>query len=96
MKIKIEVTQKHIDNGKSEDCYSCPIALAVSEHLHEYVEAHVMHGSVSFLPITGRDTVTKLPFEVRDFINEFDEGGEVEPFSFELFIPNRHLSAKEF
>lgn len=85
MKVKIEVTQKHIDSGKRADCYYCPIALAIMPKRTLLITPSL------FFPLWGRETMKRLPREVRWFIASFDEKENVEPFSFDLFIPHRYL-----
>lgn len=77
--MKIEVTQKHIDEAGS-DCNSCPVALAVKEAVkHDAVEA-------------GQFTITigslshETPSRVTRFMDKYDNGESVKPFTFELPI----------
>ena len=37
MRTKINVTQKHIDEGKKGECATCPVALAFKETMHTNV-----------------------------------------------------------
>jgi hypothetical protein len=88
MKIKIQVTSKHIEKAKAlryrrrrEKC--CPVALAAQEA--GLTAAHVADdGSIVF----EKDGVQKLVFpksdDVKDFVTDFDEDLDVKPFSFDL------------
>lgn len=78
--MKVEVTQRHIDNGNRCDCWDCPIAKALSETL----SGHVAVGSrdVNLPGISGSDV--PLPPEAIAFIKAYDAGQQVQPFSFEL------------
>lgn len=84
--MKINVTKKHVDNGKPCACSSCPIALAMQD--------------MGFVVSVGTPTVTLqkvaysrtnhvvMPREALMFIAGFDMGDKVEPFSFSLSAEN--------
>lgn len=76
----IEVTDKHIAAGRKDDCYECPIALAVLDKLPE---SRVVVGA-SYIYITG--TNYDLPWRAVEFIDRFDKNLRVDPFSFRLSI----------
>jgi hypothetical protein len=88
----INITQKHIDAGEECNCYSCPIALAISEIFPNKEIGIVCYDS--FLPQKYTLEITEqynkkqyiLPSIANDFINSFDSSIDVEPFSFELEI----------
>jgi hypothetical protein len=77
--MKIVVTQEHIDKGKIDHRCLCPIALAFSD-------AGLGDVTVSLNNAYTRTTLWILPLEARLFVEEFDSGVEVKPFSFELEV----------
>lgn len=79
MRIKIEVTHADIQNGKPQNCYDCPIALAVKRALPgREIEVHTAHISID-------DGHASLPKEAMDWIENYDKpDGSVMPFSFEI------------
>ena len=89
----IDVTQADIDGGCRGIANNCPVAKAVQRHLKKdkvYVGARtiniyeVLDGVLQeAAPIQSFAT----PAAVERFIRTFDVGGKVEPFSFELAIP---------
>ena len=86
--MKIEVTQTHIDWAKillprpgNLRTHSCPVALAVAEVIpHRGVSAR-------FVDLTGVKDMIRLPAEATEAINNFDNSGLMEPFEFELDVP---------
>jgi hypothetical protein len=79
---RVEVTQEHIDRGEKMNCHDCPIALAVSAALGQEVTvgAEIVH--------LGKG-LAYLPRSVSDWIVEFDLGGRVAPFVFDLEVPQQ-------
>jgi hypothetical protein len=82
--MKIQVTQQHIDKGRGGSCTSCPVALALNDagFTRAWVSPSTLRsnwrngGSIrEFFPV---------PDSVLVFINRFDAGLPVDPFSFEL------------
>ncbi len=84
--MKIHVTQKHIDEGMREHCGNNPIAKAIKEATKSD-EVFVGHYGIGYgkrergyfkhvIPIT--------PPAIREFMDRFDEGLPVAPFTFEL------------
>lgn len=82
IKTKIEVTKKDIKGGKRGDGYSCPIALAVRRTLGINIIS-VDNISVDF-PFEGKGFSAEIPTKVQRFIDSFDDGQDVKPFSFIL------------
>ena len=78
--MKISITAEHIKNGKRNSCTDCPVALALLEKNYD--------AYVSCRKLTVRKTPADyhqplyVPQTVRTFINNFDGGLEVFPFSF--------------
>jgi hypothetical protein len=79
----INVTQSHIDNGCKQDGENCPIANAISEAL----DADCCVENTKITIYTGyAPTFIKTPLAVRIFIDIFDRGLPVQPFSFWLEV----------
>lgn len=74
----IKVTQQHIDNGIPCKPSRCPIANALKEHFAGCVVTVIY--SICFIS----NELHHLPSEVSKRIGQFDQGGEMEPFEFEL------------
>ena len=90
--VTVEVTQDDIDNGKPQQAYACPIALAasrttgfpqdqvgVSDLLCVYGNRLDRYG-----PEDEREVLATydLTGDAMTFIIDFDRGKEVEPFTF--------------
>ena len=83
-KVKIQVTQEHIEHGIPNNCSCCPIALAVQEVFpRQIVEVGQFDLTVGG---TKRHLEYELPEEASDFVEQFDMGHYVRPFDFELEI----------
>lgn len=87
-KVTIEVTDDDIFDGIQSSCHNCPIALAASR----INIARII--SVNSTSMVVRNTYSRngdfivLPIEAIDFIAAFDTNQEVEPFSFEIEVPD--------
>lgn len=77
--IKVNVTALDIRDGVRSDIGACPIARAVkrSKRSRGDVWAGPVHISTGLL-------VYKTPPNVRQWMENYDDGREVEPFTFEL------------
>lgn len=78
----INVTAKHIAEGLKGDACWCPIARAIRDQVPSEEEVYVFPAGVS---VAGGTTM--LPDEALRFVQDFDAGLSVEPFSFALDIP---------
>lgn len=79
--MKIEVTQTMIDEGEACSCSGCPVALGIVKSTgtkQVWVEDHRAW-------IDGN--LKNLPDPAVAFIDAFDSGKPVRPFSFELDYP---------
>jgi hypothetical protein len=76
----IHVTQEHIDKGL-KSCGGCPIALALRDA--GFNDVVVFQRRFIYDARRGSPSHT-LPPEAREFIEKFDKGRTVQPFSFEL------------
>ena len=84
--MKVEVSQKHIDAGGKGRALLCPIALALQDQGHK--ECWVWSGTIMFR--LGNHTLSgvDMPNEAVRFIERFDHGLPVKPFTFELEEPD--------
>lgn len=92
--MKIRVTRKHIDLGVPCSMSRCPIALAIKEKTGSW-RVRVEHGSVKFLKPGESIRFDDLGYVVgsvliaskaTEFIDKFDLGRDVKPFTFNLDI----------
>lgn len=85
MKLTVNVTEECIRTGIPGDCQNCPIANAIME---SGFEAVVGDDTIGVQVRHGQSEVyVATPFPAARFIADFDAGSPVEPFSFELYIP---------
>jgi hypothetical protein len=78
----IEVTSYHISVGLRKSCSECPVAIAMSDAGLDCPEADC-HRLEWWRDRTSRGRM-KTPKAVRNFMNDFDWGRFVSPFTFEL------------
>lgn len=84
--MEIEVTQDHIERGVADNCYDCPVALAL-------IDAGLGGVSVNAVQIEYAhghlQEIVKTPEVVSGFIFDFDDETvrhECRPFTFELAV----------
>jgi hypothetical protein len=83
MEITVNVTQRDIERGIRSKCSDCPVALAVKRALGKRVK--VFSGvSTSYLYLDHNKKPFPLPASAVEFIDRFDSGHKVEPFTFKL------------
>ena len=89
MQLKIEVTQADIDKASelletTSDPVSaiCPVAIAANRVMKKPVVA----GTRGIYDRRTFENYIPLPLEARTFIENFDTGVKVEPFSFEVQV----------
>lgn len=81
--MNIHVTAQHIMNGQRADCRRCPVALALKDATGQrYAVSTRTYRSINDLA-KNED----LPAKARDWIEAFDSGHKVKPFTFN--IPKR-------
>ena len=80
--IRVQVTQEDIDQGEADNCFDCPVALALKR-----VTGAVIEVNNSFAIVDG--VAIRLPPTVEIWIANFDYNGPdaVKPFSFSLELP---------
>lgn len=81
----IKVTKKHIREGKRGFCRQCPVALALMNATNY---KRVFVSSYSWQLGSGKQSGT-LPQRAQNFIEDFDGGKNVKPFSFDLDVVAR-------
>ena len=83
----IEVTERHIAEGKTFSFAECPVALAVQE-AYNADRAHVSSSDISIYSVGVNKYYSYCfgvaPLKVAEWIYAFDTHEDVEPFSFEL------------
>ena len=75
----IQITHKHICNGKAHSCSACPASLAIREYLGEVCAGAFVYQSVVIVQVHNDDdplgycsTDFPTPSAVQDFIRLFD------------------------
>lgn len=88
--VKIDVTQEDIDLGRPQCAYRCPVALAISRILEGKVgEVIVGDEEVHINRLNDEDFVLRTHSEnVSGRIKTYDDTGKMDPFSFELELPD--------
>lgn len=81
MRQLITVTDDHIKQGVKRECTLCPVALAIRSQLPD---SNIDVYRSTFLIAAGH--IIKAPESVRKFIDKFDKGMDVKPFSFYLEV----------
>ncbi len=82
--MKIQVRQKHIDNGEPNCCRSCAIALALKDYFPKAKNIKVEASNDMSMDGNRIEVVDDDLLEVRKFIHLFDSEYEVKPFKFSL------------
>lgn len=93
MKVLIRVTQDDIKQGTKGSCTGCPIALAIGRILNPNYYVTVGRSSIMLYAVIRFFCEWRMepPKEVSDFIVAFDKRQVVEPFEFEVDIPEEYL-----
>jgi hypothetical protein len=97
MKVKIQVTQKHIDEGQPRRCSECPVSMAIQEKVIGQVQS--LNKIITLWHpdgITYHD-INPVPASITEFIDIFDNWrkGTCLPFEFELDIPEQYLRRQQ-
>lgn len=83
-KIRVQVTERNIVLGNPHSEDSCPVALALKDAgVIDPLVTDCIHLHDRYVALAD----VELPYEVRQFINDFDKDVEVDPFEFEVDIP---------
>ena len=95
---KIPVTQDHINTGSRDDCYFCPVALAVKEHVGGRIS--VQRGNLSSsIPLSeyARDyglSLYTFSDKLRAWVMRFDECRPVNPITIVVKGTNAYLEGE--
>ena len=84
VKTKIEVTEKHLKEGKPDKCSDCPVARAIRS---AGFKNPVVYGDIAYFYKGKTRYTANLPKKVDNFISRFDTFGHdktYKPFSFML------------
>lgn len=94
--VTIKVLQHHIDEGKTGSTYECPVALAVADALPGCIVAVSFAETSVWAPDGTFAGSAANPWEVRHFIEYFDDYGlrgmrrdHFRPFTFTLALSPR-------
>jgi hypothetical protein len=84
--ITVSVTQKNIDEGSgyANSCSRCPVALALRDCGDQY--SYLVNCAALYN--IHNERVAYLPAEAIRFINDFDHGHDVAPFTFNVSFLN--------
>lgn len=89
-KLTVTVTQDDIEHGVTRHCQKCPIARAVARELLPGMSVEVVAATVRITPVnrpawhTPVALCESLPPRALTFIERFDAGKSVRPFTFQL------------
>lgn len=82
--ITVKVTQAHIDTSTRRDGTRCAVGNAIKEVIDSNV--HVMRCAI-FIGSEEDCKMVAMPESVANFIDAYDDEQEVQPFEFELEVP---------
>jgi hypothetical protein len=87
---EINVTQEDINNGGKKQCTMCPIALATKRTFPNAIWISVTQAYIRVVNAGDGERGTEYlsPLGVEQFINDFDRGRPVSPFSFTVNSDN--------
>jgi hypothetical protein len=87
--VEISVTAEDIANGAISDCVACPIALAIGRVIPDAITVDVFTDHADFCDTVKFEPLADatLPDSAAEFINRFDNRREVQPFTFQLEVP---------
>ena len=79
-RMTIKVTQEDINNGEKSSCTGCPIALALRRKFRAAKQVEVGTSMVNIWYDEKLKQI-KLPKSITTFIERFDDGCGVQPFT---------------
>ncbi len=88
MKLLIDVREEHVRLGMRDCPNFCPVKLATDPRLNAFWKCKVYSFVISIGNARGSWVDVKLPPEVSERIDRYDQTGVMEPFQFELWIPD--------
>jgi hypothetical protein len=87
-RIKVSVTEEDILRGKRLVARACPIARAIRRDARMWKRVSVYGNYCNYYDSRGWFmNMSKLPKKCETFVNRFDEGKKVNPFSFIIRLP---------
>jgi hypothetical protein len=88
----IHVTETDIRNGVQLVCIWCPLALSLKRYVNKRYSVFVHDDHVNIANLERLD-IPPIPLtdEAKAFVDAFDHSQHVEPFSFQLDIPEEFL-----
>lgn len=90
--LEIDVLTEDIERGELDDCRHCALALAIRRYVAPYFRSDVSVGSQTFS--VGIRESQSLPAEAKEWVARFDAGEKVEPFRFEITLPEYIVTGK--
>lgn len=88
MKLLVQVADYHVRTGTRDCPDGCPVKHAIDVRLPAFWKARVWSFHVGIRNAKGSWIDIPLPDDVAKRIETFDTGGSMEPFEFELWIPD--------
>jgi hypothetical protein len=89
MKVKIQITRWHLEEGIRYSCSRCPVALAISSVTFPRYSVLVHRDFIIVRnPWALGIAVFPIPDRVKKFIRAFDHGQAMQPTVMELDIPD--------
>lgn len=91
--LRINVTQKDIDEGIQFDCENCAIARACKRQLKERKFVGIQfYEHKAAIRVGGRFSGIELPQKVDEFVRQFDNNKKkVKPISFNITIADKYI-----
>lgn len=83
-KIKVKVTQEHINNGCRSSMHNCPVAIAINETLAD-VHATVTRYHIKYF-VDEQQNVVIPSKTLSDAIEKYDLTGTMQPINFFMTI----------
>jgi len=88
MKLRVDVTQEDIANGRKRNPSACMVARAINRASEGMLQAQVCYEHGWLGPeLDGASVKLPLKDSVKQLVVMFDQGMVVQPFSFELELP---------
>lgn len=83
--LTVTVTADHIERGMPFLCTACPVAMAIEDALGDRCNySPSVYPHTLILWADGGRTVIPTPDPVRAFVESYDDGRSVQPFTFTL------------
>ena len=86
MKTTLNITQTDIERGEQDSMSHCPIARAALRKFRDAARVQVSDDILCVTSKRGKRVLFALPEEASAFVQDFDGGDYVQPFSFTVDI----------